>query len=181
MPPGRPPTTEAEKKAAGTFYNHDKLAEQRSSQKKAEETARSALPVSEEDLTPPGYLQGPALQEWNRFIIPLMERGFISKTDWPAAVYYCVAAGQFHSFMEKANGRSAIKMGKRMVTLSSVMEQFRKAINELGFTPRTRKSVAMVIMKPGEKQPEVNDNWGKIMYLAKRGQTDELREFVGKA
>lgn len=181
MSAGRPPTTTEEKIKAGTFYNHNKLAEQRASQKKAEEQIRSAIPASEEDLTPPAYFSGSALDEWNRFIVPLMERGFISKTDWPAAVYYCVAAGQFHDFMKRANGRSAIKLGKRMVTLSSVMEQFRRAINELGFTPRTRKGVAMVMRKPGDADPQVDPNWGKIMFHAKRGEYDELRQFVGKA
>lgn len=181
MPPGRPPTTTEEKIKNGTFYNHDKLAEQRSSQKKVEEQLRSAIPVSDEDLVPPGYLSEHAKNEWDRFIVPLMQRGFISKTDYPAAVYYCVAAGQFHSFMEKAKNKPYVKIGKKTLTLSVVMEQYRKAINELGFTPRTRKGVAMVMRMPGEKEPEINSNWGKIMFHAKRGEYNELQQFVGKA
>ena len=187
--PGPQPTPDHVKKERGTYQKYNENAAKKAEQARAQEFAKSAIRVPDELKVPPEYLDGAALEEWHNFIVPLMEFGFISYSDIPAAVYYCTVWGEFVEFMRerkairdeeagaapKPKGRKKPqdKNSARRHALGPLVfsDAIRKALNDLGFTPKTRRAVAMVVTDNKDLQEKVEKTpFGKLFYAAKRDQ-----------
>lgn len=100
------------------------------------------------DATPPDWLEGVALQEWNRLAPEMVSLGVLTIIDRDSLAFYCEAVSDAKYLRKILKEDGLLIPGERGIVKHPAMQLYREACTrilrfaqELGFTPASRARV----------------------------------------